>query len=59
MNNPSFPRHYRRERYLSKIRPFAKDGDLIKVITGIRRCGKSVMLELSDMLTPLKSPILK
>lgn len=45
MNNPSFPRHYRRERYLSKIRPFAKDGDLIKVITGIRRCGKSCLME--------------
>lgn len=32
-----------RERYLSKIRPFY-DVDLIKVITGIRRCGKSVIL---------------
>ena len=32
-----------RERYLSKIRPFY-DKDLIKVITGIRRCGKSVIL---------------
>ena len=33
-----------REKYLSKIRPFY-DIDLIKVITGIRRCGKSVILE--------------
>ena len=32
-----------REKYLSKIRPFY-DLDLIKVITGIRRCGKSVIL---------------
>ena len=32
-----------RENYLSKIRPFY-DVDLIKVITGIRRCGKSVIL---------------
>ena len=32
-----------REKYLSKIRPFY-DIDLIKVITGIRRCGKSVIL---------------
>lgn len=32
-----------REKYLSKIRPFY-DVDLIKVITGIRRCGKSVVL---------------
>lgn len=31
-----------RERYLSKIRPFY-ESDLIKVITGIRRCGKSVI----------------
>lgn len=31
-----------REKYLSKIRPFY-DQDLIKVITGIRRCGKSVI----------------
>lgn len=33
-----------RENYLSKIRPFY-DQDLIKVITGIRRCGKSVLLK--------------
>lgn len=32
-----------RENYLSKIRPFY-DVDLIKVITGIRRCGKSIIL---------------
>ena len=32
-----------REKYLRKIRPFY-DVDLIKVITGIRRCGKSVIL---------------
>lgn len=32
-----------REKYLSKIRPFY-DQDLIKVIMGIRRCGKSVLL---------------
>jgi predicted AAA+ superfamily ATPase len=31
-----------REKYLSKIRPFY-DVDLIKVITGIRRCGKYVI----------------
>lgn len=30
---------------MSRIRPFI-GGDLVKVITGIRRCGKSVMLEL-------------
>lgn len=32
-----------REHYISKIRPFY-DSDLIKIITGIRRCGKSVIL---------------
>ncbi len=33
----------KREKYLEPIRDFY-DGDLIKVITGIRRCGKSVIL---------------
>lgn len=33
-----------REKYLSKIREFY-DSDLIKIITGIRRCGKSVLLK--------------
>lgn len=35
---------YPREKYLSKIRPFF-DSDIIKVITGIRRCGKSFLLK--------------
>ena len=30
---------YRREHYLAKLRPFYNDSGLIKVITGIRRCG--------------------
>lgn len=34
----------KRERYLSKIRPFY-DVDLIKVLTGVRRCGKSEILK--------------
>ena len=39
-----------REKYLSKIRPFY-DVDLIKVIIGIRRCGKSVvLLQIMDEL---------
>lgn len=33
-----------REKYIAQIRPFY-ESDLIKVITGIRRCGKSVVLE--------------
>ena len=36
--------YIKRERYLSKIRPFY-DVDLIKVLTGVRRCGKSILLE--------------
>lgn len=35
----------KRELYMSRIRPFMNT-DLIKVMTGIRRSGKSVMLEL-------------
>ena len=35
----------KREMYMSRIRPFI-GSDLVKVMTGIRRSGKSVMLEL-------------
>ena len=35
----------KRELYMSRIRPFI-GGELIKVMTGIRRSGKSVMLDL-------------
>ncbi len=35
----------RRELYMSRIRPFIGN-ELIKVLTGIRRSGKSVMLDL-------------
>lgn len=35
----------KRELYMNRIRPFIGT-DLIKVMTGVRRCGKSVMLEL-------------
>lgn len=35
----------KREMYMSRIRPFMNT-DLVKVMTGIRRCGKSVMLDL-------------
>ncbi len=47
----------KRETYLSKLRQL-KDQNLIKVITGIRRCGKSTLLEafkdelLSDGVSP-------
>jgi predicted AAA+ superfamily ATPase len=35
----------RRDSYLTRIRPFINT-DVVKILTGIRRCGKSVMLEL-------------
>ena len=34
----------KREKYISQIRNFY-DSDLVKVIVGIRRCGKSVILQ--------------
>lgn len=36
---------FKREKYLKKIRPFYYDDDIIKVITGVRRCGKSSLME--------------
>ncbi len=41
----------KRNLYLERIRPFMGK-DIIKVLTGIRRCGKSIMLQLiqEDML---------
>ena len=35
---------FRRENYLKKIRGFYDDCGMIKVITGIRRCGKSCLM---------------
>ena len=37
-------RIYQREKYLRKIRPFYQS-DVVKVITGIRRCGKSCLMK--------------
>lgn len=34
-----------RENYLSRIRPFYEDKEMIKVLEGMRRCGKSTLLE--------------
>ena len=39
-----FKNIYVREKYLRKIRPFV-DSDIVKVITGIRRCGKSCIIK--------------
>ena len=33
-----------REKYLSELRQW-KDKDVIKVITGVRRCGKSTLMD--------------
>ena len=41
-----------REHYMAQIRPFY-ESDLIKIITGIRRCGKSVIL--SQVLNELEA----
>lgn len=38
-------KYLKRELYLSRIRPFYDDFGTIKVLTGIRRCGKSVLLQ--------------
>ena len=35
-----------REKYLSKIRGFYHECELIKVLTGVRRCGKSSIMTL-------------
>ena len=36
---------YKRENYLKKIRGFYHDADMIKVLTGVRRCGKSSLMQ--------------
>lgn len=36
---------YVREKYLKKMRGFYHDTEVIKVITGVRRCGKSCLME--------------
>lgn len=42
---------FKRENYLKKIRGFYDATDIIKVITGVRRCGKSsLMLTIADEL---------
>jgi len=48
---------YFREKYLAKIRGFYHETEIIKVITGVRRCGKSslmlmIMSELLDAGIP-------
>ena len=38
---------YPREKYLRKIRGFYHETEIIKVITGVRRCGKSSIMKLA------------
>ena len=38
--------YFKRETYLKKIRGFYNDTDMIKVITGVRRCGKSCLMSI-------------
>ena len=42
MNKPLF----KREKYLKRIRSFYHDTAMIKVITGVRRCGKSSIMHM-------------
>lgn len=37
---------FKRENYLKKIRGFYNATDIIKVITGVRRCGKSTLMQI-------------
>ena len=37
---------FRRENYMKKIRGFYNAADIIKVITGVRRCGKSSLMQM-------------
>ena len=53
---------YRRENYLKKIRGFYHDTGIIKVITGVRSCGKSCLMqtiveELEESGTPAEKII--
>lgn len=36
---------YKREEYLKRIRGFYHDTEIINVITGVRRCGKSSLMQ--------------
>jgi len=46
-----------RDTYLSQVRPLYDECDLVKVLTGVRRCGKSVLLgQIADELRRRASP---
>ena len=46
MTNVNNEKLYPREKYLSKIRGFYHECEIIKVITGVRRCGKSSIMKM-------------
>ena len=47
-----------RNHYIDQMRPFF-ESDLIKVVTGIRRCGKSVILsQIADEYRAAGKPVL-
>lgn len=46
MNLGDIMKYFPRENYLKKIRGFYHDTGLIKVISGIRRCGKSSLMHI-------------
>lgn len=46
MNSMYTEKLYPREKYLSKIRGFYHECEIIKVITGVRRCGKSSIMKM-------------
>ena len=47
-----------RNHYIDQMRPFF-ESDLIKVITGIRRCGKSVIMsQIADEFRSAGKPVL-
>lgn len=43
---------FKRELYLKRIRGFYDEDEIIKVITGVRRCGKTSLME--TILSELK-----
>ena len=46
MNNLNLDELYPREKYLTKIRGFYHECEIIKVLTGVRRCGKSSIMKM-------------
>lgn len=46
ISGEAFVMLFKREKYLKKIRPFYSSDDIIKVITGVRRCGKSSLMHI-------------